>query len=338
MSTLKTTHTLREVSAPHPTKALTVIRQTDFISSSAVMDTTLTSTSSSPFLDLPSEIRKMIYEYVLFCPKGLLLNSINDYGDYLSFHNQAYGLLYANKKIYNETLPVLYHINTFRLRHPTSLTKFAKRTANKDLKMNSIKHVKLELDAQLNRTRIRELKKLVNLQSMTVYTSFADREYLGWYCSEKYLPVVFDHELDTCSNEEKKFIAMLSARGLSLACEMSEMMKARPSIEYRFELVKFTGPNFGLFMSVSNPLTCLCTSLPSTSASFSKWFGTRRSSSTSFARDEYRVFRSQGKPLGPNALNSADRSLSCGYAAGSCHGGDHRKEYQRSQKETVNVR
>ncbi|KAK4498326.1 hypothetical protein PRZ48_010984 [Zasmidium cellare] len=55
------------------------------------------------FLDLPVELRVMIYEYLL---------SMDD----LTGHVSTIGLLQVNKEIHGETEPILYGINTFKIR------------------------------------------------------------------------------------------------------------------------------------------------------------------------------------------------------------------------------
>lgn len=78
----------------------------------------------------------------------------------------------VSKQTLTEALPLLYQRNSFVIRQGTALRLYLAVTSNKAMKMYTIRHVILSQPYLLNKTRIAEMKRLKNLENLTIVSQW----------------------------------------------------------------------------------------------------------------------------------------------------------------------
>lgn len=139
-------------------------------------------TAPGPHLPCPPEVRNMIYVLLLTTSRCLVISKSGTFcyaaDNTLVTDGKPYiDVIRLSKTTLAEALPIFYHVNTFYLKSARSLSSFCRSTKFARFKLERIRHLALGSGDFVNKTRIKELTKLPNLERLTVVESWIRTDY-----------------------------------------------------------------------------------------------------------------------------------------------------------------
>lgn len=179
------------------------------------------------------------------------------YGTSLSTDGRpCLNIVRASKTTLAESLPIFYDSNTFYVHEPRALLSFCRSTHYALLKLKHVKHLAFDHNNYIDSIRINELRKLDNLQRVTVMA--------GWSYAPVWSPVELDLSIRDSRLGDEPFDDLRQgiAEWPQRCCGtfyLRDLMRERPNITYevvaqgRFQVMDYTSqpPSFRKHVDLS---------------------------------------------------------------------------------------